>query len=198
MIRLIFTGLVYVTAVDDDKKFPCTNHAINNELYLKSIGEELGKEGLATHCEFVKSEQTECPDDASEFAFTEIYYCHFEENLGSSAPIIFLPVALLSLVIAMYLLSSTADIYLSPALEAISEKLNCSESLAGVTLLAFGNGAPDLFAAISAGGTTVDQNNLLMSNLFGGVFLVSTIVLYLVLKASQMSGDTGKKIQVTK
>jgi sodium/potassium/calcium exchanger 6 len=51
------------------------------------------------------------------------------------------------------LLGSTADEYLSPTLEAISEKLQCSESLAGVTLLAIGNGASDVFTAISAGGS---------------------------------------------
>lgn len=53
---------------------------------------------------------------------------------------------------AIFLLGSTADGYLSPALEAISDKFKCSESLAGVTLLALGNGAPDVFAAMAAGG----------------------------------------------
>ena len=52
--------------------------------------------------------------------------------------------------ISMYTLSSTADDYLSPSLETISTKVGMSESVAGVTLLAFGNGAPDVMAAISA------------------------------------------------
>ena len=51
----------------------------------------------------------------------------------------------------MYLLASTADLYLSPALERITLRLGLSESLAGVTLLAFGNGAPDVFTSIAAG-----------------------------------------------
>jgi sodium/potassium/calcium exchanger 6 len=38
---------------------------------------------------------------------------------------------------------------LSPSLEAISTKFSCSESLAGVTLLAFGNGASDIFSALA-------------------------------------------------
>ena len=110
----------------------------------------------------------------------------------------FVPCALVALAIAMYTLGSTAAVYLSPALEAISDKLGCSESLAGVTLLALGNGAPDMFAAISAGGTTVAANNLLMSNLFGGVFLISTGVITLALRASTHTDEKGKCIQVTK
>jgi len=67
-----------------------------------------------------------------------------------------LPLAFILLGIGMYNLGTTADVYLSPALEAISDKLSCSESLAGVTLLALGNGAPDVFAAIAAGGEGED------------------------------------------
>ena len=110
----------------------------------------------------------------------------------------FVPFALLALTITMYTLGSTADVYLSPALEAISDKLGCSESLAGVTLLALGNGAPDMFAAISAGGTTESSVNLMMSNLFGAVFFISTCVILLVLRASLHKGAKGKKMQVTK
>jgi len=50
----------------------------------------------------------------------------------------------------MYTLASTADIYLSPALETLTVKFGLPDSLAGVTLLAFGNGAPDVFSSISA------------------------------------------------
>lgn len=49
-----------------------------------------------------------------------------------------------------YVLGSTADSYLSPILASISKHLKISQSLAGVTLLAFGNGAPDVFSSLSA------------------------------------------------
>ena len=52
--------------------------------------------------------------------------------------------------ILMYNLASTADEYLSPALEKITLYFKMNESLAGVTLLAFGNGAPDVFSALAA------------------------------------------------
>lgn len=63
----------------------------------------------------------------------------------------------------MYLLSDTADAYLSPCLEFITERLSCNESLAGVTLLAFGNGAPDVFGSIAAAGDP-DSNTSLDAN----------------------------------
>ena len=43
-----------------------------------------------------------------------------------------------------------ADEHLSPSLQKISKTFKLSESLAGVTLLAFGAGAPDVFASLSA------------------------------------------------
>ena len=62
----------------------------------------------------------------------------------------------------MYNLGSTADSYLSPALETISDKFSCSESLAGVTLLAFGNGAPDVFSAIAASGDSSENGDIVL------------------------------------
>ena len=94
----------------------------------------------------------------------------------------------------MYNLASTADAYLSPALETISDKFSCSESLAGVTLLALGNGGPDVFSAISAGGVNESDINLLISGLFGSALFISTVVMALTTRASLNGGE----IQVTR
>jgi len=64
------------------------------------------------------------------------------------------PIGALLMLIFMYNLSSTADEYLSPSLEFLTHKLGITESLAGVTFLALGNGANDVFAAISANGNS--------------------------------------------
>jgi len=45
------------------------------------------------------------------------------------------------------LLGSTAEDFLTPALTTISKKFKMSDSLAGVTLLAFANGSPDVMAS---------------------------------------------------
>ena len=96
----------------------------------------------------------------------------------------------------MFNLGSTADQYLSPALEAISDKLSCSESLAGVTLLALGNGAPDVFSAIAAGGDSDENGDIMLSvsALIGSAFFITTVVMFLAVNAS----EPHKKIRVTK
>lgn len=64
--------------------------------------------------------------------------------------ILIIPLGGFIMIVLMYILTSSADEYLSPSLEFLTEKLKLSESVAGVTLLALGNGAPDVFQAISA------------------------------------------------
>lgn len=102
------------------------------------------------------------------------------------------PLAVLFILIAMWNLGSTADQYLSPALEAISDKFSCSESLAGVTLLALGNGAPDVFAAIAAGGDEKGLN-LQVASLIGSSFFIVSFVMGVSLRAAP-----ERKIKVTR
>lgn len=74
--------------------------------------------------------------------------------------IVFIPVGLLLVFVFMYNLASTADEYLSPSLEYITVRFKISESLAGVTFLAFGNGAPDVFSSIaSAASASLNDGN---------------------------------------
>ena len=106
------------------------------------------------------------------------------------------------MIVLMYNLASTADQYLSPSLEYITLKFKLSESLAGVTLLAFGNGAPDVFSALSASeqGATVKKGaaaddgpqelgNALLptSALMGSALFISTIVVQMSLRAQTVS-----------
>ena len=77
-----------MTVAADFIPFECAHDEIFDELNLKKIGEEenlVDAEGMprpATHCEFVKSNLTECPDEGSVFHFTRLYYCQFEEFFG--------------------------------------------------------------------------------------------------------------------
>ena len=84
--------------------------------------------------------------------------------------------------IFMRCLSTTADEYLSPSLEYMTVRFGISESLAGVTILAFGNGAPDLFTAMSAGSEDAVTT---MSPLLGSALFISTIVVGLSTFASK-------------
>lgn len=79
---------------------------------------------------------------------------------------------MLTLATAFFCLSFVADEHLSPALQKLSKTFKLSESLAGVTLLAFGAGAPDVFASLSASeeadieGVQLGLSVLLGSSLF--------------------------------
>ena len=48
------------------------------------------------------------------------------------------------------------DEFFVPSLEAISEKLNLSEDVAGATFMAAGSSAPELFTSIAGMGTGSD------------------------------------------
>ncbi|KAG2392909.1 hypothetical protein C9374_009486 [Naegleria lovaniensis] len=56
--------------------------------------------------------------------------------------------AVVLILVCFYLLGDTAETYFSPALIKISQYLRMSPNLAGITLLALGNGAPDLSSII--------------------------------------------------
>lgn len=66
-------------------------------------------------------------------------------------------------------------ISLCPSLLTISKTLRLPNNIAGVTLLAFGNGAPDIFSSIE--GISHSKPNLIFASLFGGGTFVTTIVI---------------------
>lgn len=55
----------------------------------------------------------------------------------------------------------------------VSNIMGLSEHLAGVTLLAFGNGSPDLFTSLAS---MNDNSRLIYSDLLGGAAYVATFV----------------------
>ena len=86
----------------------------------------------------------------SNFDFSTMYFCEFQKFGKIGKRFVFWIVGGFLMYLGMYILATTADHYLSPCLEFITQKFGISESLAGVTLLAFGNGAPDVFQGIAA------------------------------------------------
>jgi sodium/potassium/calcium exchanger 6 len=85
--------------------------------------------------------------------------------------------------ISFYLLSDTANKYLSSALTTLAERLNISQNLAGVTFLAFGNGAPDIISSFVASendqaGIDFSVGALVGSGVFITCFVVSSVVYY--------------------
>jgi len=112
---------------------------------------------------------------------------------------------LLYLLLLFRLLATTADSYFSPALESFSFELNLPPRFAGATLLALGNGSPDLGSTVNAlllwndddsnsstspGSITNGKSNLhgqgwqmSLGSLVGGGMFVGTIVCGLLIQS---------------
>lgn len=88
-----------------------------------------------------------------------------------------------------YLLGNTTDIFFCPSLEVISDMLKMSPEIAGLTLLALGNGAPDVSSVI-AGVVGSNSFPIAIGELFGsGIFIVTVIVAFVTFFAKHVVMD---------
>lgn len=105
--------------------------------------------------------------DISHFNYLSIYYCRFK--VLSIFPL------LMMLLVCFFGLGHTASDYLCPNLYTISKLLKLSDNLAGLTLLALGNGSADVLSTFKA--IKLDESNLAISELMGASFFITTIVI---------------------
>ncbi|EON64926.1 hypothetical protein W97_04160 [Coniosporium apollinis CBS 100218] len=118
-------------------------------------------------CAFVRAN---CPDEeAGIFSYLTLYYCRTPKAQ---------PVAFAIMVLWLGLLFSTIGIAASDFfcvnLSTISNLLGMSESMAGVTFLAFGNGSPDVFSTFAAMST--NSGSLAVGELFGAAGFITAVV----------------------
>ncbi|XP_074643330.1 mitochondrial sodium/calcium exchanger protein-like isoform X3 [Tubulanus polymorphus] len=104
--------------------------------------------------------------------YVKVVYCSFSHLI---------PLGVITLTIWWLFLfaglASTADEFFCPNLAVISKTLRLSQNIAGVTFLAFGNGAPDIFSSISAVGNAKDGDaGLAIGALVGAGIFVTTVV----------------------
>lgn len=124
---------------------------------------------LDSPCEYI---QSKCSGGGLHIWWLTNYYCQ--------SRVVALVGALLFLTACFVALGITAADYLCPNLCTISKAIGLSEDFAGLTLLAFGNGAPDImstFKAISMGEGLLALSELLGSCLFIITFVVGIISL---------------------
>ncbi|XP_055342059.1 mitochondrial sodium/calcium exchanger protein-like [Paramacrobiotus metropolitanus] len=104
--------------------------------------------------------------------YLEWYYCWLGDAL--------IPLAVFLTFLWIFVLfiaaGLAADNYLCPSLTMIAKNLHLSENLAGVTFLAFGNGAPDIMSSIIAVHSSSGDPGLAIGELIGGGIFVTTVV----------------------
>lgn len=118
-------------------------------------------------CAFVLAN---CPDEeAGVVSYLTLYYCRLPHAK---------PVAFIMMTLWLALLFSTIGIAASDFfcvnLNTIASMLGMSESLAGVTLLAFGNGSPDVFSTFAAFRT--HAASLAVGELIGAASFITAVV----------------------
>lgn len=118
-------------------------------------------------CRFIKKH---CPDDEGGFGtYLDLFYCRLSHAK---------PVAFMILISWLGLLFSTIGIAASDFfcinLSTIASILGMSESMAGVTLLAFGNGSPDVFSTFAAMST--NSGSLAVGELMGAAVFITSVV----------------------
>ncbi|KAI7903608.1 Sodium/calcium exchanger protein-domain-containing protein [Cokeromyces recurvatus] len=100
--------------------------------------------------------------------FLKFYYCTQ----------IWRPLSVLILFSGLFFLFGAVSVvaadFFCPNLQTISSRLQLSESMAGVTILAFGNGSPDLFSTFTAMDT--GSGSLAVGELIGAAFFIVSVV----------------------
>ncbi|KAH7420742.1 hypothetical protein KP509_13G020200 [Ceratopteris richardii] len=80
------------------------------------------------------------------------------------------------ILVLFYLLGTTASDYFSCTLEKLSQVLRLSPAVAGVTLLAIGNGAPDVFSSVAAFVSSDRSASIGFGSVLGGALFITTVV----------------------
>ncbi|KAI9809715.1 MAG: hypothetical protein M1825_000148 [Sarcosagium campestre] len=118
-------------------------------------------------CAFIKAN---CPDEeAGLLSYLTLYYC----DLPNAQPLAF-TIIVLWLALLFSTIGIAASDFFCVNLSTIAALLGMSESMAGVTFLAFGNGSPDVFSTFAAMST--NSGSLAVGELIGAAGFITAVV----------------------
>uniref|UniRef100_A0A914E5D3 Sodium/calcium exchanger membrane region domain-containing protein n=1 Tax=Acrobeloides nanus TaxID=290746 RepID=A0A914E5D3_9BILA len=130
-------------------------------------------------CQYVKNNSDTC-EGGGYLTWTRYTIC--EENDVAKTFIIIASVILL--LILFLFLSISADDFFCRNISAIVDHLKIPQHIAGVTFMAFGNGAPDVFTSLaSALSTNQPKAGLSIGELLGAGIFVTTLVVATIIIA---------------
>jgi sodium/potassium/calcium exchanger 6 len=168
-----------ITKFEEDDGYEDENHDKNNhEGFSTPIDPFNNKTFEAQDCHSIHlvASQDQCQfslDHCEEYTlgfinYLNFYYCHV--NLKAFSVIAYIAF----LVMLFTALGLTASEFLCPNLDSISKIFKMSESLTGVTLLALGNGSPDLFGTLEA--VKANSTSLAVGELIGAALFITCCV----------------------
>lgn len=131
-----------------------------------------------SRCEMIGNEY--CGEAEGLVNFYKMYYCLLAEN-----PVLLLIVAFVIIFFNFRYLAIVVDEYCAEGITLISEWLGFSQSLAGVTLLAFANGAGDVLTAIVASGSSEGVFYNIGSIYGAGLFVCCCVVAVAIFKSDE-------------
>lgn len=113
--------------------------------------------------------------------FFKLYFCTFKEH-----QFLWIFFSIIFIILNFNFVCKTIEEFVAPAVVYLAKYLQLSEALAGVTLLAFSNGAGDVITALVASGSD-DGISYNIGSLFGAGLFVVSVVMALTIKNSPTS-----------
>lgn len=152
-----------------------SGHSCDDLMYFKA---STADHSQAEKCEYART----CNNGTG--IYMPIFYCS-EQYSTKTLFTITSPLLISYTILLFRIVGSTAEDYFSPALEYFSYKMRLPSRFAGVTLLALGNGAPDVAASVNA--IRQDKSNgylMAIGEMTGSGMFIGTVIVGLVIVIS--------------
>lgn len=173
----IIAAVLHGSAGSDGTVVRITDKARSSSLAAsggRSVTCDVRREAWQDRCEYVRQHAEVCSPDDGLISYLELAYCYTPKWPALGA-------ALISgwLLLLFSIMMATAEHFFCPALEELSDWLGMPDHLAGATLMAFGNGASDVFtmvAALSAEDGDAGMSTALSEALSSGMFVANVVL----------------------